>query len=152
VRTIGGALQIELGLMRRPGRTSRRRPRKTIAQSTIWGGLRSCSTASIASGKGRNIMGNNTNERWLSRRELADRFGLPVKTLARCASNGTGPRQARMGRHVRYRLSDVIEWEAAQLEERCEVRLVALMRRERRRGRSPSVRRANTGGVGRGGP
>jgi excisionase family DNA binding protein len=62
-------------------------------------------------------MSNNTNERWLSRQELADRFGLPVKTLAQWASKGTGPRYARMGRHVRYRLSDVLTWETARLDE-----------------------------------
>jgi predicted DNA-binding transcriptional regulator AlpA len=56
-------------------------------------------------------MGNNADERWLSRRELAERYGLPVKTLAQWASKGTGPRYARMGRHVRYRFSDVIDWE-----------------------------------------
>ena len=50
---------------------------------------------------------DNADERWLSRRELAERYGLPVKTLAQWASKGTGPHYARMGRHVRYRLSDV---------------------------------------------
>jgi predicted DNA-binding transcriptional regulator AlpA len=61
---------------------------------------------------------DNADERWLSRRELADRYGLPVKTLAQWASRGTGPRYARMGRHVRYRLSDVIDWETARLDDR----------------------------------
>ncbi len=56
-------------------------------------------------------MDNNAAERWLSRQELADRYGLPVKTPAQWASKGTGPRYARIGRHVRYRLSDVIAWE-----------------------------------------
>ena len=35
---------------------------------------------------------DNADERWLSRRELAERYGLPVKTLAQWASKGTGPR------------------------------------------------------------
>jgi predicted DNA-binding transcriptional regulator AlpA len=66
-------------------------------------------------------MGNNADERWLSRRELADRYGLPVKTLAQWASKGTGPRYARMGRHVRYRLSDVIDWETERFDDnRCD--------------------------------
>jgi hypothetical protein len=30
---------------------------------------------------------------------------------------GNGPRYARFGRHVRYRLSDVIAWEQKQLVE-----------------------------------
>jgi hypothetical protein len=33
----------------------------------------------------------------------------------RGASKGTGPRYARFGRHVLYRLSDVIAWEKEQL-------------------------------------
>jgi predicted DNA-binding transcriptional regulator AlpA len=62
-------------------------------------------------------MGNNADERWLSRHELADRYDLPVKTLAQWASKGTGPRYARMGRHVRYRLSDVIAWESGRFDD-----------------------------------
>jgi predicted DNA-binding transcriptional regulator AlpA len=62
-------------------------------------------------------MGNSADERWLSRSELADRYGLPVKTLAQWASKGTGPRYARMGRHVRYRLSDVIAWESGRFDD-----------------------------------
>ena len=55
-----------------------------------------------------------THDTWISRRELADRYGLPVKTPAEWASKGTGPPYAKFGRHVRYRLSDVIAWEAKQ--------------------------------------
>jgi len=53
----------------------------------------------------------NITDRWISRRELAERYGVPVKTPAEWASKGTGPRYAKFGRHVRYRLSDVIDWE-----------------------------------------
>ncbi len=57
-------------------------------------------------------MDENTDDRWLTRQDLADRLGLPVKTPAEWASKGgTGPRYAKFGRHVRYRLSDVIDWE-----------------------------------------
>jgi predicted DNA-binding transcriptional regulator AlpA len=62
-------------------------------------------------------MSKDTNEAWLSRQDLADRYGLPVKTLAQWASKGTGPPYARMGRHVRYRLSDVIDWETARVSD-----------------------------------
>jgi predicted DNA-binding transcriptional regulator AlpA len=62
-------------------------------------------------------MSSHTNEQWLSRQDLADRYGLPVKTLAQWASKGTGPPYARMGRHVRYRLSDVTAWESARLDD-----------------------------------
>lgn len=57
------------------------------------------------------------DDKWLTRQELADRYGLPVKTPAEWASKGTGPRYAKFGRHVRYRLSDVIEWESKRFAE-----------------------------------
>ncbi len=55
------------------------------------------------------------DDRWLSRKELAIRLGVPEKTPAQWATKGTGPRYARFGRHVRYHLSDVIAWEQKQL-------------------------------------
>ena len=55
--------------------------------------------------------------RWISRQELAARYGVPVKTPAEWASKGTGPRYAKFGRHVRYRLGDVIAWEQRRLIE-----------------------------------
>jgi hypothetical protein len=51
---------------------------------------------------------------WLTRQEVADREKLPPATLAQWGSQGKGPRYAKFGRHVRYRLSDVIAWENAQ--------------------------------------
>jgi predicted DNA-binding transcriptional regulator AlpA len=57
-------------------------------------------------------------DRWITRRELAQRYGVPVKTPAEWASKGKGPRYARFGRHVRYRLGDVVAWERAQLVDR----------------------------------
>ena len=39
-------------------------------------------------------MDGNTDDKWLTRQELADRYGLPVKTPAEWASKGTGPRYA----------------------------------------------------------
>ena len=62
-------------------------------------------------------MDANAPDRWLSRQELADRYGVPVKTPAEWASKGTGPRYAKFGKHVRYRLSDVIDWESKRLAE-----------------------------------
>lgn len=60
-------------------------------------------------------MNETSDDRWISRQELADRYGLPVKTPAEWASKGTGPPYAKFGRHVRYRLSDVVAWEMEQL-------------------------------------
>src|SRR5262249_2497075 len=58
-----------------------------------------------------------TDDRWISRQELADRYGVPVNTPAEWASKGTGPPYAKFGRHVRYRMRDVVAWEAKQLNE-----------------------------------
>ncbi len=51
---------------------------------------------------------------WLTRQEVAERLRLPEKTLAQWASQHRGPKYAKFGRHCRYRLSDVIDWENAQ--------------------------------------
>lgn len=51
---------------------------------------------------------------WLTRAELAERLQLPVSTLAQWASQRKGPKYGKFGRHVRYRLSDVIAWENEQ--------------------------------------
>lgn len=51
---------------------------------------------------------------WLTRMEVADRIRVPRKTLAQWAHQGKGPKYARFGRHCRYRLSDVIDWESKQ--------------------------------------
>jgi predicted DNA-binding transcriptional regulator AlpA len=62
-------------------------------------------------------MQEDSADRWISREELAERYGVPVKTPAEWASKGTGPRYAKFGRHVRYRLGDVIDWEQRRLTE-----------------------------------
>lgn len=62
-------------------------------------------------------MHENPMDRWISRQELADRYGLPVKTPAEWACKGTGPRYAKIGKYVRYRLGDVIDWEQAQFSD-----------------------------------
>jgi predicted DNA-binding transcriptional regulator AlpA len=61
-------------------------------------------------------MDANPDDQWLTRQELADRYGVPVKTAAQWASKGTGPRYAKFGKHVRYLLSDVIAWEKKQFD------------------------------------
>lgn len=58
-----------------------------------------------------------THSEWLSRKELADRWGLPVATLAQWGSQNRGPRYAIFGRHCRYRLADITEWEDAQFSD-----------------------------------
>ncbi len=51
---------------------------------------------------------------WLTRQQVADRLQLPVKTLAQWAYQGRGPQFRRMGKHTRYLLSDLTEWEQMQ--------------------------------------
>ncbi len=54
---------------------------------------------------------------WLTTDDVADRLKIPSKTLANWASLGKGPRFARIGRHRRYRLSDLMAWEEIMLEQ-----------------------------------
>lgn len=51
---------------------------------------------------------------WLTRPEVGERLKVPVKTLAQWATRGEGPKYVRFGRHCRYRLSDLIDWESQQ--------------------------------------
>lgn len=58
---------------------------------------------------------NNSEDYWLSRPDLAGRLKLPVTTLTKWAyEKKKGPRYVKIGRHCRYKLSDVIAWEDAQ--------------------------------------
>lgn len=52
---------------------------------------------------------------WLTRDELVARIRVPKSTAETWARLGKGPQFAKFGRHVRYRLSDVIAWENAQI-------------------------------------
>lgn len=42
--------------------------------------------------------------------ELAEYLDLPVKTLYKWRQEGVGPASVRVGRHVRYFVSDVQDW------------------------------------------
>ncbi|WP_159941830.1 MULTISPECIES: AlpA family transcriptional regulator [unclassified Nocardiopsis] len=50
-------------------------------------------------------------DKHLSPEELAAREGVPVATVYQWNHRGVGPRFMKIGRHVRYRLRDVIVWE-----------------------------------------
>ncbi|WP_395105270.1 helix-turn-helix transcriptional regulator [Actinomadura sp. SCN-SB] len=50
-------------------------------------------------------------EKHLTIEDLAERFGVPVRTVYSWNSEGTGPRYMKIGRHARYKLADVIAWE-----------------------------------------
>jgi excisionase family DNA binding protein len=55
-------------------------------------------------------------ERLLSAQELADYLDVPLKTIYAWRYRGQGPRGFRVGRHVRFRLSDVHHWVSDQLD------------------------------------
>lgn len=48
--------------------------------------------------------------------DLAAYLDIPVTTLYAWRYRGLGPAGFRVGRHVRYRLTDIEEWISAQLE------------------------------------
>lgn len=50
-------------------------------------------------------------ERHLTPEDLVERFGVPISTIYRWNYMGTGPRYMTVGKHVRYRLTDVESWE-----------------------------------------
>lgn len=47
--------------------------------------------------------------------ELSELWGLPEKTLSDWRSRGIGPAYIRLGRHVRYRPSDLKRFEKSRL-------------------------------------
>lgn len=51
----------------------------------------------------------------LTIKALAEREGVPVATVYRWNTRGDGPRYLKIGKHVRYRLSDVEAWERTRL-------------------------------------
>lgn len=56
-------------------------------------------------------------ERLLSVQELADYLEVPVKTIYTWRHRNTGPRGFRIGKHLRFRWSDVEHWLAGLIAE-----------------------------------
>ena len=52
----------------------------------------------------------------LSAQELADYLEIPLATLYTRRYRNEGPRGFRVGRHLRYRQTDVVAWINSQLE------------------------------------
>jgi predicted DNA-binding transcriptional regulator AlpA len=46
--------------------------------------------------------------------EVSSALNIPVPTLRWYRATGTGPKSFKVGRHVRYHKTDVLEWIAAQ--------------------------------------
>jgi excisionase family DNA binding protein len=59
-------------------------------------------------------------ERHLTVPELAARLQVPVETIYGWNRTGKGPEYLRVGRHVRYRLTDVITWENSRTVSRAD--------------------------------
>lgn len=51
-----------------------------------------------------------TNDEMLTPEELAAETKVPVRTLYAWRYQGTGPRSIKVGRHLRYRRSDIDAW------------------------------------------
>lgn len=47
--------------------------------------------------------------------ELAERERVPLETVYGWNKTGDGPPRMKIGRHVRYRLADVIAWEKSRI-------------------------------------
>jgi excisionase family DNA binding protein len=52
----------------------------------------------------------------LSVEELSDYLGVPIRTIYDWRQTGHGPRGIRIGRHLKFAVSDVMAWIDAQRE------------------------------------
>ena len=53
-------------------------------------------------------------DKHLSPEDLAEREGVPLQTVYGWNRDRTGPPFMKIGRHVRYKLADVIAWEESR--------------------------------------
>jgi predicted DNA-binding transcriptional regulator AlpA len=60
------------------------------------------------------------SERHLTVADLAEREGVEPLTVYHWNKTGQGPTYLRLGRYVRYRLSDVLAWEESRAVKRAE--------------------------------
>ncbi len=50
--------------------------------------------------------------------EVADRVGVPLATVRHWRARGTGPQAARIGKHLKYRDTDVEAWIERQFDQK----------------------------------
>jgi excisionase family DNA binding protein len=58
------------------------------------------------------------SDEYLTTEEVAGLFKVPVWTVRKWRSRGTGPRGSVIGRHVRYRRSECERWADERLDAR----------------------------------
>lgn len=51
-----------------------------------------------------------SNDQLLTPAELAEYLALPISTIYRWNYHDKGPRRCKIGKHVRYRMTDVQRW------------------------------------------
>lgn len=56
---------------------------------------------------------------YLTQRDLATRYRLSVRTIERWRADRYGPAWITIGASIRYRMSDVLAWEAGQRRVGC---------------------------------
>ena len=67
----------------------------------------------------KSVMGGETNvgeDRHLTPQDLSHRLGVPLSSIYGWRARHEGPKGMRVGKHVRYRLSDVLAWEQSRLD------------------------------------
>lgn len=69
---------------------------------------------------------HHDDDRLLSPDQLADYLGISVQTIYQWRYRGEGPPGYRIGRHVRYRSSDIQAWLADQRDDIAEPAASAL--------------------------
>jgi hypothetical protein len=50
----------------------------------------------------------------LTSRQVAERYQVVLRTVLYWRQKGTGPRYFYAGRYVRYRMTDLLDWEKAE--------------------------------------
>jgi excisionase family DNA binding protein len=60
---------------------------------------------------------STTGDEWVEPEQLSAELRLPLRTLYQWRSRGVGPPGYKIGRHVRYRRSDVERWLVTRRDE-----------------------------------
>jgi hypothetical protein len=56
------------------------------------------------------------SDRHLTPQDIADRYAVPIKTVYTWRYRGDGPPGFRCGKHLRFRLVDVVRWEQQRVD------------------------------------